>query len=700
MLNKLALRNVKRSMRDYLVYLITMIAVAAMMFAFNSLIFSKDIQEMCSEAMVLGAMLGMATFFIVLIVAWLINYMARFMLEKRSREFATYLLIGLKKKELSRLYMKENLLIGTVALILGIGLGTLLQQIIMTVFYSIFSEDYHLRIQMNGWCLFMTVCCYYACYLFALRRNRKMFKKMTIAELLRMDRKNDEIKPGHEKIKQWLFLLAVAYIRVVYVMMVKGCSVLMALILMAGFVAAVYLLSAGFSAFIVCRVQKKGKGMYRKERIFLYRQLSSKVRTMRFTMGTLTILLICALLGSSFALMFARYQNQAIDYGMPFDVIIHSSTPGDDFAEEISVIKSYNPILEQRTYQIYENGSQDMNRYYPSHVSSVMEKHADGEGNFIPGREYYTYDTYMKLSDYNALRQMLGEKPVTLEEDEYALQTKSRIKKDFGEDIYSQQVQAGGKTLTLSAVYTAGFSQNGINGADYLIIVPDEICDGMQAYYSAYAADIEGEGNVELRDALDEAHRHKHGLMTYDEYEAAWTAGEIGEDEWQDDTLEAGGTDEMIVMIADLFVRDADAAELKFVVTSVTFPLEYIALIFVFVAVTILAVQQLSDSEKYRFRYDVLKKLGMKRQEVDRVIFRQLAMFYLVPAVAAMVISSVIVIYAGNAFVKMTGAYGNGLYYFAISLLISAGVYIIYFLATYIRFKNNVQVQNHDSLAL
>ena len=691
MLNKLALRNVKRSMRDYLVYLITMIAVAAMMFAFNSLIFSKDIQEMCSEAMVLGAMLGMATFFIVLIVAWLINYMARFMLEKRSREFATYLLIGLKKKELSRLYMKENLLIGTVALILGIGLGTLLQQIIMTVFYSIFSEDYHLRIQMNGWCLFMTVCCYYACYLFALRRNRKMFKKMTIAELLRMDRKNDEIKPGHEKIKQWLFLLAVAYIRVVYVMMVKGCSVLMALILMAGFVAAVYLLSAGFSAFIVCRVQKKGKGMYRKERIYLYRQLSSKVRTMRFTMGTLTILLICALLGSSFALMFARYQNQAIDYGMPFDVIIHSSTPGDDFAEEISVIKSYNPILEQRAYQIYENGSQDMNRYYASHVSSVMEKHADGEGNFIPGREYYTYDTYMKLSDYNALRQMLGEKPITLEADEYALQTKSRIKKDFGEDIYSQQVQAEGKTLTLSAVYTTGFSQNGINGADYLLIVPDEICDGMQAYYSAYVADIEGEGTVELRDALDEAHRHKHGLMTYDEYEAAWTAGEIGEDEWQDDTLEAGGTDEMIVMIADLFVRDADAAELKFVVTSVTFPLEYIALIFVFVAVTILAVQQLSDSGKYRFRYDVLKKLGMKRQEVDRVIFRQLAMFYLVPAVAAAVISSVIVIYAGNAFVRMTGAYGNGLYYFAISLLICAGVYVIYFAATYLGFKRNVE---------
>ena len=141
MLNKLAFRNAKRSMRDYAVYLITMTAVAAMMFAFNSLIFSEDIRNMCSEAMVLGIMLGFVTFFIVLIVAWLINYMAGFMLRKRSREFALYLLIGLKKKELSRLYLKENLLIGTAALIFGIAAGTLLQQIIMTVFYSVFSED-------------------------------------------------------------------------------------------------------------------------------------------------------------------------------------------------------------------------------------------------------------------------------------------------------------------------------------------------------------------------------------------------------------------------------------------------------------------------------------------------------------------------------------------------------------------------------
>lgn len=690
MRNKLAFRNARRSMKDYLVYLLTMAAVAALMFAFNSLIFSEDIQRMCSEAVVLTVMLGVVTFFIVLIVAWLINYMAKFMLEKRSREFAAYLLIGLKKKELSRLYMTENLLIGTAAFILGMAVGILLQQVIMTVFFAVFSEEYNLHIEMNLWCLLMTVCCYFACYLFALMRNKRVFKKMSIAQLLTMEKKNDEFKIRHEKMRQWLFILAAAYILFVYVMMIRGCSLWMGLLLMAGFIAAVYFLFAGLSAFIICRVQKKGKGMYRKNRIFLYRQFASKVHTMRFTMGTLTLLLVCALLGGAFSFMFTSYQGQAIDYCMPFDVLIHSPDPGDDFSEEISAIQSYNAIQEQRIYQIYENKTQTMNRYFGTHVATAAETHVDGQGNYIPGNEYYTYDTYMKLSDYNALQKMLGKEPVTLGEDEYALQTKGRIQRDFGSDIYGVQIESGNKTLSLSQVYTGAFSQNGINGADYLLIVPDEICRGMTPYYSVYAADIQGEGTAELRDLLDKVHRHKHGIQTYDEYEKDYEEGTAKEEDWQENLLEATGTDDVVVMIADIFVRDIDGADMKFVIASVTFPLEYIALIFVFVALTILSVQQLSDAGKYKFRYDVLKKLGMKRRERNSVIFRQLALYYLVPALAAVAISSVIAVYAGNQFVLYTGAKGSGVYYFVVSLAISAGVYVIYFLATYVGFKRGV----------
>ena len=85
--------------------------------------------------------------FIVLIVAWLVNYMIRFMLEKRSQEFGIYLLLGMKKKKIASLYMRENLLMGTGAFFLGMLLGGLcFQQIIMSVLYSMIQMKYDLHL--------------------------------------------------------------------------------------------------------------------------------------------------------------------------------------------------------------------------------------------------------------------------------------------------------------------------------------------------------------------------------------------------------------------------------------------------------------------------------------------------------------------------------------------------------------------------
>ena len=196
MLNKLAFRNAKRSAKDYIVYLITMTMMAAMMFAFDSMMFSEDILSMCQEAGILAAMLGLASAFIIGIIAWLIHYMVRFMLEKRSREFGTYLLLGMSKKQVSGVYMRENVLMGTMAFGLGMVAGLFLQQILMTVFYQIFSKDYKLHIEIRGWCMLVTVCIYFLCYLFALMRNRRLFKKMTIADFMQMEKENEQVKRG------------------------------------------------------------------------------------------------------------------------------------------------------------------------------------------------------------------------------------------------------------------------------------------------------------------------------------------------------------------------------------------------------------------------------------------------------------------------------------------------------------------------
>lgn len=107
MMCKLALRNVKRMAKDYVVYFMTMAVVTALMFSFNTLLFSKDVKNLFQMDAMMSVMTGLATAFIVPIIAWLINYMVRFVLEKRSREFGIYLLVGVKKKRLQGFILRK-----------------------------------------------------------------------------------------------------------------------------------------------------------------------------------------------------------------------------------------------------------------------------------------------------------------------------------------------------------------------------------------------------------------------------------------------------------------------------------------------------------------------------------------------------------------------------------------------------------------
>lgn len=134
MLSKLAFRNVRKTVRDYGVYLITMILVTALMFAFHSMMFSPQIKKLATVAGVMEAMIGIAAGFIVLIVSWLVRYIVAFMMEKRSREFGIYLLIGMNKKQIRKIFMKENTIFGLLAFVIGMVPGIFLEQVLTSVF--------------------------------------------------------------------------------------------------------------------------------------------------------------------------------------------------------------------------------------------------------------------------------------------------------------------------------------------------------------------------------------------------------------------------------------------------------------------------------------------------------------------------------------------------------------------------------------
>ena len=684
MFGKLAFRNVRRSARDYLVYVLTMTFIVALMFAFNSIIFSRDIQKMYELAGMMAAMIGIATFFIVLIVAWLINYMERFMLEKRSREFGIYLLIGMKKKQVSRLYMRENVLLGTGAFVLGLGLGMLLQQILMVVLYSVVQLEKRPHLEFNRYCLSMTVSCYAGCYLLSLLRCKRRFRKMNIHDLMREDQKNEEMEEKHESIRKWLFPLSVGCILAFGVWILSGNirSVGGAYIFLIGLFLSMYLFYSGLSAWISCYVKKKGRRIYRGQNLFLMRQFASKLKTMRFTMGTLTVLFTVAFLGCSVALMFTDWQKQVLGIKFPFDIQAYHQDPTYDFSSELEVIRNETKIKDSRTYRIWENHTDAVNIWLYTHLRYFGDKYKKADGTPDEkkiaeknGEEYAPYDTFMALSDYNYLRQMLGYSKVTLGEDEYILQIKARIYNETGDFTDEIGVFDQGEKLTCKEVRTEPFSQDGHNGGDYILVVPDERISGMNAYYSELAVAVGGKVPADLQSKLDDL-----------------TDGDDDDDEASpDDGMLCYGTDTIVSYSAVNLVRDYAIPEIRYMMTCITFPCMYIGLVFLCIALTVLSVQQLSDSAKYRYRYQVLAKIGLGRRAIQKTVFYQLFGYYLCPALFSAVVSGIVASYVGSTFNFYTGVSTPVFQYFGLSFLLFFGVYAVYFAATYVGFIWNIE---------
>ncbi len=714
MLGKLAFRNVRRSARDYLVYFLTMTFVTALMFAFNSLIFTRDIEEMFQAVGLMMALVGLATFFIVLIVAWLINYMVRFMLEKRSREFGIYLLIGMKKKEIARLYQRENVLLGIGAFFIGMVFGVLLQQVIMTILYSMIRMKYDLHMEFNRDCILMTAACYGGCYLLALFRSKRRFKRMNIRDLMEAQKKNEEVRESHEQRKRWLLPASVLFLGLfaAFIFLGKIQNGGHVLFFLVGIVLVIYLFYIGLSSWLVCYVRRRGNAVYRGQNLFLLRQFSSKLKTMSFTMGTLTALFTIAFLGCTVAMMFSDYQNKILETKFPFDVQINSADTEDDFADELEVIEESAKISEAYPYHIYarlQKGAQggangartdgripeesQVNIWLSTHLKTFGRTYLneDGSPNLKKiakdsgqGAFYCKYDTYMKLSDYNRLRSMLGYPAVSLGEHEYLIHLKERIRQEAGNLKDDITIRGNEGELQFAGYYAEPFSQDGHNGGDYVIVVPDSQEALLTPYYSELAVDIEGEAPFGLGNQLD----HIGGPKSRDD---------TGEDEdiAGHKALPGNiccGSDTIVVMSVENMVRDNLIPEMKYMLSSLIFPCFYIGLVFLCVALTVLSVQQLSDSANYKFRYSVLKKLGMNRQEIGMVILKQLACYYLCPVFLAAVIGGSVSVFMSGKFIFYTGIRTAVINYFGLSFLLFFGIYALYFITTYVSFRRNVEV--------
>ena len=89
----------------------------------------------------------------------------------------------------------------------------------------------------------------------------------------------------------------------------------------------------------------------------------------------------------------------------------------------------------------------------------------------------------------------------------------------------------------------------------------------------------------------------------------------------------------------------------------------------------------------------MLEQLGLNRKEKEQIIWKQLAAYYLCPALFAGVISGMISVFISYKFIFYTGVEASVIRYFAASSGLFFGIYALYFVATYVGFKRNVNIK-------
>ena len=200
MLGKLAIRNAFRSIRDYRIYIITVTIAFALMYAFNMIVFSEDIMMLNRMMLTFAYMVVFISILVVFVIGWLVHYMTKFMLHRRSKELGTYMVLGISNRAITRLFLAENIIIGGISFLLGMIFGTFLYQVLTMIIMHIFEAVYEVKLVFSVKAFALTILYIILIYCFSLLRMKRKIGKMKIYDLLHAEKQNEIVFVKHQKV--------------------------------------------------------------------------------------------------------------------------------------------------------------------------------------------------------------------------------------------------------------------------------------------------------------------------------------------------------------------------------------------------------------------------------------------------------------------------------------------------------------------
>lgn len=659
---KLIIKNVRKNIRDYLIYFLTLMISVSVFYAFNSISDQPAFSEMGMTKTLLydqlGILLSTLTVLIAVVLAFLIIYANQFLLKRRKKELGLYMVLGMKKGRISRIFAGETFCVGVIALVTGLCLGVALSQGISLVALKLFAIElskFQLVFSMGAFQ--KTALCFAVIFLLVMTFNVWSVSSVQLIDLLTAGRKNETSQNRSRLLPVLLFLVSLACILSSGVMFYRNGILpsrenrsfqVAGILLVAGTFLFFYSLSTVF-----VQILRANSNVYlRGLNTFLVRQIGSKIRTNYFIMtivcGLLTVTICAVSVGVSTALAMNELSGSATPYDL--NVLSNVSMDGDSsileyLASKDADLSGYAENMEQ--ISIYEADF----TYGSLFEGQNVELWPIDEGISDSGV------SVLAVSDFNRALAMQGKEPVALTENQYLLNCNYKGTFQYVEkalESHADLVLVGiplqrASDTVLEETYFMTSVGNNDRGS---LIVPDAVVHSLTKDVNVllvqYRPDADSDAVLQkmIPIGLDDTHGYRYAEKN---------------------------------MMYDMFYG---------LNALISFFCCYIGLIFLLICAALLALKQLTETTDNIYRYGLLQKLGVKKEQINRALLSQTAIFFAAPLAVAGIFSAVLMGKAMEIVEEFMNIHISTNLGFTVVLFLV--VYGSYFLATYLSCKRMV----------
>ena len=624
MLLKLAVRNMRRSLRDYAIYFVTLLIAVTVFYAFNSVGDQQVMHDIAASnnANVIeftGYMMNIFSVIVALVLGFLVIYANQLLITRRKREFGIYLVLGMRPGQVSRILLYETVFIGLGSLVLGLGLGILISQLLSFATAALFGvamPQYQFSFS-PGACI-ATLACFIAIFIVVAIFNVITVRRCKLIDLIGAKAKRQKIVIRNPWVCLVLFAISLVLIGLAYWQLdING----MTLMFDTEFQRATVLMLVGsllfffsLSGFVIA-VLTRLRGVYLKRlRPFTTRQVASKFNTSFVSIWVVCVLLFFAITTFATGLGLIDAFTGDIEEANPYDAsviaydeeVVYENGKGTKRPVDVDISQT-NAYLQQHvanwdtlvaaSAQLDFYGLPDMT--YGKLMDAVNTYLADSMSNTSTLNQSVQV---VGLTQFNDMLALSDKQPVTLSSGEYLVTNSMSASEKIADAVVAQHMPLptpAGDLAPASHVEKVQLNDFDMLSNALTMVVPDDVITTLAQMETPDSAYV--------------------NIM----YESRSNAEEAFVD-----AVDAPGVSTVITRAQMV----GQASGLRVMITYLAI---YIGLVLLVATAAVLAIQLLSLTIDSLDRYRLLSKLGCDTSMLTRSLFEQVVIYFVAPLALA-----------------------------------------------------------------